>query len=399
MAVQIDNFCGFETQGVEEASSVTGSPIITVGQRTGGAACRITSGVDYDLPWTADGLSDGSGNRGFGFAIQWDTVTADATEAIYLDDAGAGGAHIKFNIHTDGTLRVTDQAGTGKLFSIDALVAEKKYYVELFFSNSSSGTGTLFIDKVQQDTVVDGDWQINGGSSNVLVHFGHDGTNDYEVDDVYIASSLVGGASDLLGPIEVYMKQGAQTGTTPDIATASTGVLDEGSWDLASETPLNEQSQAAAASYTSTDDDGGMVYADGSGDKSGPNGDDRFLGTTIKAIKGIWRTARSGGGGTAQFGLVGNAGGAGSDREETADLDIGTGYGNFAYLTETAAVLPSLTENAAIGFRKGAGGQDMDVAEMWLMILTVPAAPTITALSDSDLEYPDQNYFVGPFEI
>ncbi len=95
----------------------------------------------------------------------------------------------------------------------------------------------------------------------------------------------------------------------------------------------------------------------------------------------------------------GNDGGAAADIETTADLDITTGYINYEFITEIAATLPSLTEHAAIGFSKDGGGQHLDVAEIWCMILVVPGVPDITALSDTDLEYPDQNYFVGPHEV
>ena len=404
MVLTVNNFTGFGTEGYEELSDTTGSPPInTVKHKSGNAALELEGLDTVEFPWVRGGVTDAGADYIFGIVFKQELVTPGAwTVASVKDDIGIEIFRIRGNSSGQIELR-GDPAGSDTLLDTSSVLVFGQFYVVEVYAqiNNASANWEWFINNVSEGSGSGADLtagnSFGGVSSSIL--FGSPGTGDVSyLDAVYVLSGATA-ASDRLGPFEVYMKQGAQIGTTPDIATASTGVLDEGSWDLASETPLNEQTQGNAASYTSTADDGGMVYADGSGDKLGPSSDDRFLGTTIKAIKGIWRMARSGGGGTAQFGLVGNDGGAGSDREETTDLDIGTGYANFEYLTETAAVLPAITENAAIGFRKGSGGQDMDMAEMWLMILTVPAAPDITALSDSDLEYPDQNYFVGPHEI
>ncbi len=412
MVLTVNNFTGFETQGAEESSALTGTPTYDpVSIPTGGSALLCISSQAFSLPWVVGGVSDAGVKYIFGFKFNKLGENSSSVPSIRVLDDSAG-VILAIDKETDGTFTLQNAVAI-EISTTVVLAADENHYFEVYADlNSASGDWEWFVDGVSIDSGSSADFTDGnafGGSASSLQMFGDAGSGSpagHIFDDVYILSGATA-ASDRLGPVEVYMKQGAVgASATPDSSNSvlSDTDLDEGTWDLASETPLNEQSQTAAPSYTgsgSTND--GVSFADGSGDKLGPNSDDRFLGVTIKAMKGIWRMARSGGGTTAQFGIIGNDANGGtlvsSDLEVSADLDIGTGYANFEFLTETAATLPSLTEHAAVGFRKDGGGQDMDVAEMWCMILTVPAAPAITALSDSDLEYPDQNYFVGPFEI
>ncbi len=41
--------------------------------------------------------------------------------------------------------------------------------------------------------------------------------------------------------------------------------------------------------------------------------------------------------------------------------------------------------------------QDYQCQEQWAMLLHVPTAPSLSTLSAAD--FPDQNYYIGPFEI
>ena len=399
MVLTVNNFTGFETQGTEEASATGGIPTYPTDKpRSGAAYLNLDAATEsYTLDIATGGVTDAGDDYIIGFSVKFTSVTNDTTGFFGLTDAG--GEFGRVQMGASGILEVVDQAGTTVLSSTTTFIIDQQYYIELYFETDGTDNCELFVNNLSEDSVTDNSADfINSGAVSSIV-FRYDGTNTIAIDDVYILSGATA-ASDRFGPVEVYMKQGAQTGVSPDVTAALNDTdLDEGSWQLASETPLNEQSQTAAASYTGTVNASAVVYSDGAGDKLGPNGDDRFLGGTILAMKGIWRMARSGGGSTTQFGILGNDGGEGTDTGITSDLDLTAEFVNYETIKTSVTLMPTVTENAAIGFEKNSGGQDLDCAEMWVMLLFQPVAPTITALSDSDLEYPDQNYFVGPFEI
>ncbi len=398
MVLKINNLGGFETQGAEEASSTSGTPTYPMlSQRSGNVNLLLdVSAESYGAPWVSRGVTDAGTDYVITFLIRYGSTTQDATAHVEVKDS-AGTTILSITMGASAKLEVRDVAGSVAITATNAVGTTGWHLVQIYFEHVDSGAAELFIDGTSEGTAATTDFSAgNSLNASAELVWTHDGSNQIEIDCFSIQSGATA-SSDRLSNIEVYMKQGAQTGTTPDTSVLDDTILDEGTWEGASETPLDEETQDAAASYTGTVVAEGVVYADGSGDKLGPNGDDRFTGVTIKAMKGIWRMARSGGGGTAQFGEIGNDGGAASDIETTADLDLTTVYVNYEFLTETAATLPSLTEHAAIGFSKDGGGQDLDVAEMWAMILVAPNAPNVTDLADA--EWPDQNYHVGPFEI
>ncbi len=395
MALTINNFSGAETGGLEEISSAIGGVSSSaLNPHSGSYAYRLedADGIFF-VPFSV--VPDAGDDYVIGFSLNLSGVPPSTTIALLrLTDSG-GSFFIEVRYNTAGSFQIINALGNSVGASPGGLSAGSGHFIELYFQHAAFGSAELFVDGDSIISVSLRDF-TDGGTFNNIRFLNTTGSGvDLEIDDFYFLSGATA-ASDRLGPVEVYMKQGAQTGTTPDTSALADTTLDEGTWDLASETPLNEQSQAAAPSYTGGTA-AGVVYADGSGDKLGPNGDDRFTGVTIKAMKGIWRMARSGGGGTTQVGEIGNDGGAASDIESSPDLDITTGYANYEFLTETAATLPALTEHAAIGFSKDGGGQHLDVAEMWAMTLVVPSAPNITDLAGA--EWPDQNYHAGPFEI
>ncbi len=394
MALTINNFVGFETQGLEESSSTSGSPDINTTIHRSGAACLVMdASTDLLNVSCFSGAADAGNDYIIGFAYR--APTRLAGEEIISVDADDSVLAVGLRINANNGFDLIGPTASVDSSANDLWEAGKWQYIEIWFEFLETANAKVFLDGVEiiNSTARD---RITAGTVLDVISINSDSSIVKLYDDIYFLSGAAD-ETDRLGPVEVYMKQGAQTGTAPDTSALADTTLDEGDWENASETPLDEETQTAAASYTGGTVQEGVVYADGSGDKLGPNGDDRFTGVTIKAMKGIWRMARSGGGGTAQFGEIGNDGGAASDIETTADLDITASFANYEFLTETAATLPTLSEHAAIGFSKDGGGQDLDVAEMWVMLLVVPNAPNVTDLADA--EWPDQNYHVGPFEI
>ncbi len=408
MAVEdATNFVGFETRGLEEANRATvGSPVAntSVPVRTGSSSLKLlgaTTAPEYSL-----GNISPSGTPGdiIGFQFHTNNITPTADVDFYEVEDTSAGIPIILRLKTDGDVDLIRDGSVAATVT-SPFTANHWHLVEVgSYVNATLGVFIVDIDGVNHldESGVD-TFASATVTDKVTLRGGTTTGEDIAIDDlVYRDESSSGNVirSEFFSPVEVYMKQGAQIGATPDTSDLADTDLDEQTWQLVSETPLNEQAVGSASAGYTGGASAGVVYADGSGDKLGPNGDDRFLGTTIKAVKAIGRMSRGGGGATDQFLQVGNDGGAASDLSQSADLDLSNGaYTNESHLVNTAAVLPSLTEHAAIGFSKNAGGQDLDVAEMWCMILTVPAAPTITALSDSDLKHPDWNSFVGPFEV
>jgi len=111
----------------------------------------------------------------------------------------------------------------------------------------------------------------------------------------------------------------------------------------------------------------------------GPNTDARITyDEGIVAMKGAWRIARSGGGGSTHYGLLGNTGTAIGTGDRTPDLDPATAPANYFMVRETN--LPLSTEYLRIGFEKDNGGQDLICYDMLAQILyvtevVVPTAP------------------------
>ncbi len=401
MVLTVNNFVGFETQGPEELNFTEGTITFpTTGSASGSAVMLLDADTDkVHVPWTASTVTDAGGSYIIGFRIKFLSGLQDINTFLQiLETSSEASLLMHLEVGIARRILLTGHTGGALSTASETIKVNHWMYIEIWFTHTGTNDSVeMFVDGVSVLSSSTQDFLNSPGiTEDSRIFFNHDGSNNIEVDDVYILSGA-SSASDRLGPIEVYMKQGAQTGTTPDTSALADTTLDEGTWEGASETPLDEETADAAASYTGTVVAAGVVYADGSGDKLGPNGDDRFTGGTIKAMKGLWRMNRSGGGATAQFGEIGNDGGVASDIETSADLDITASYANYEFLTETAVTFPTLAEHAAIGFSKDAGGQDLDVAEMWAMFLVVPNAPNVTDLADA--EWPDQNYYAGPFEI
>ena len=399
MALTVNNYTGFETQGLEEASASTGSLAFTDKVMTGGGTLSSASGnPEYTLPWITRGVTDAGGKYIFGLRFFKEGNNAQVIVNVH-DDIDS--PILTLRLSGTGFLELEDAVGSNLDTSASALVDNQTYYIEVYADlNNASGDWEWFIDKISEGSNSGADFTdgnaFASATSGLLLRVPTTSGANFHIDDVYILSGATA-ASERLGPAEIYAKQGAQIGVTPDTSALADTDLDEARWELASETPLIEQAQGTASAGYTGGAAAGVVYAHGAGDKLGPNKDDRFLGGTILAIKGIVRAGRGGGGATDQFMEIGNDGGAASDILQSADLDLANGaYTTEEFLTETAAALPTITEHAAIGMSKNGGGQDLDIAEMWLMILVARNVPQLDNLSQA--QSPDQNSFVGPFE-
>ena len=123
-----------------------------------------------------------------------------------------------------------------------------------------------------------------------------------------------------------------------------------------------------------------------------PDGD-----ANIVAMKGIWHAERDNGSDPGFTNYVGNDGGAAADMV-SANPVLTTAALNYFLVSSDVDALPKNNELLRQGIGKGSGGRDYHLYEMWAMLLVCPNIPDGDLALLSDTDFPDQNYFVGPFE-
>lgn len=368
MALQINNFTGFETQGNEEAAATTGSPSYpTTGQRSGNSNLRFTGADAYVLPWVAN-VSDAGANYIFRFAFKIDTSIGSL--CFILDDTGS--AIFDVRIVTGGNLTIRD-ANASDLDTSSATYNDGSWHTVTVYAalNSASADWEWFIDGTSEGSgsgadLTDGN--AFGSSSSGIQFQGSSGiTKDF--DDVYILSGATA-ASDRLSDCEVFGYQnGAGNTATPDgglsgVGTSGGDALDTGTWDIIDDTPRTgtDSAQYTAAGAGSVDTDHST--------RGGPSGDSNVDGdSNIKAIKGVWRLERNNGAGTTHSIGMGDSG----DTDVAATtVSLNTAEETFEWLRETN--LPTASQFIRQGFGRGSGGRDILCHEMWAMVLHVPSA-------------------------
>jgi len=228
------------------------------------------------------------------------------------------------------------------------------YYVEICFDcNSTSGDYEVFINNVSA---------ISGTGMNFTARAGTDvpnglhfeGFNDMDVtiDDVYVLTGATSSA-DRLGPIGIVPYRNADASATADAGNA----LNVGTW-----IGVNRQyvSGPTTAEYTATNS-GGSVDCNSTGNwvdsgrpQAGPFGDGANHSGAIVAMGGWWKVSRSGGGGSAHYGLIGNST---DGTMQTQDFDPGTTPTNYTFCTTNATYLPTSSDYLRNGFQT-TGGQD-----------------------------------------
>lgn len=391
MALTLNEFLGFETGGLEEASATSGTPDATetVIVRSGARSLAMNATADqYDFDPLAHVSSGGTGNvLGFAFYTTDKTPASNTTIVVIGDSTDADVLNLV--LETDGDIVVNDNTGATTIN--DPLTENAWNYIELFWNHVDSGSWELFVNGTSVGSASSRD--MSGGGTLNLCSLRGTATGTFYYDDIYWLTGATA-ASDRLGDAEVFKYQSVKASATPDTSALADTVLQAGTWDKAGETPL----AATATNPEYTDTGAGVVYTDATnGSPEGPKNDARIDGdSNIKGMKGISNMKRAGGGGTDHFIHMGNDGGAASDLLKSADLDPTTAFVNYFLFTESTTVMPKSTEYCAIGFEQS-NAQDYECQEQWVMLLHVPTDPALTKLSDSS--FSNQNYYHGPFEI
>jgi hypothetical protein len=380
MALTLNNFIGFETGGLEEASQTAGSPSATTSDvRTGSYALSCPANADQYL-FDPHIVADAGTDYVVGFAIKFSSFSAGTffrarddddpvREIISVEITGTDPYNLRIS---DG---ITDWDGSTNLET------DKWYYIEVWWESTGTDNATLFLDGASEITATSGDFDT-GFNLNEYQFIAI--TNlTFFVDDIYAMSGATG-TGDFLGPRTEVL--GAYQNTAED-ATDQGSALNNGTWADVGHTPFFDGTQAdyqqngAIAGYTICDE----------GNRAGPAGD---APGTITGAKYIHRMARTNGSSpTTLDKSYGNSVDGVTSKDMASVLLVA--YANFFEVSEAAGVVPTNSENFAFGMgQTGSGGRDVLAHEMCGMLLHVhPALSTTLA----DMNFPDQNYYLGPF--
>ncbi len=368
MALTLNNFTGFETQGAEEASAIGGTPTYpTTDVRSGGACLLLDGSSDsYTLPWVASGVTDAGGDYIFGGAVKFASLTEDIGGFIDIRD-DLGGGLLRLRVGASGKIELSDNSATVVITSTNAVGTSAYHFIEVYFEFvGTNANAELFIDGVSEGTTSTGDFLASGTSVDILRCL-HDGSNNVRFDDIYILSGAAS-AADRFGDFSVKTYQ-----NTAEDATDQGDALADGTWALVSETPSNSGT-SNDASYVDTGNLTGSTIMD-EGDRAGPSGDSDVTGATIKGAKFISNLKRTSGGGRDHKILYGNdSDWASTSQAATADLGLTVDYVIHEVLTVDTNLVPTSSESFQQGFSKSAtAGQDIFCGDQWAMLGYVPA--------------------------
>ncbi len=377
MALIINNFWGAETGGLEELSASSGGNASSIVVKTGNYSYLLSSAPSNHNFAPFESVADAGGK----YIVKFDfnlTSVGSASHAVGFFQLAEGAApFLELAVHdTSNDLLILDATGSTIRTITQPFTADEWIELILVFEHSASGTVELFIDGVSQgeDTAQD----LTDGGTFDTITFRRTTINvaPYNYDNIVFQSGATA-ASDRLGGCEVIAYRSTLASVTPDWAqTASLALsaLEAGQWADTQEIPFSETNVGSyndatlRAGGVDTNDSGGSA---GTG---GPNTDANIDGdSNIKAMKGVWRLQRSGGGATAQLVALSNSGEATTDAQvdSSGDLDITTGYVNY-FLVVEGSFTPTSSEYGRIGLNKSTGGQDLDCSDMLFQVLHVP---------------------------
>ena len=378
MVASFRSINGFETGGLEESHATQGAPSVqSTIKRSGGYALELAPAATqawYDAYNIAFNQSSGLSDTIIGFSLRLTDTTPGAQFSFYEARGTAGGGKVLswgLRLETDGDLVLLDEVGAAAATATAPFTADTHHFIEIFYN-------TVSADSVTFKIYVDGTQVINVSGVNadadslVFSRFqGADstaGNPTVYIDDFYTLSTITD-ENDKLGNFVVLNYQ-----TTDEDATDLGDALENGTWALVSETPVNEGTSNDAG-YTSTPKAGGTQTD--SGARPGPSGDTRITGTpTIKAALWIHRLLRGTGAASTHQKRYGNSGDGMTDTTVT----LTTSYQNFGTFSEAATVIPTASEYFQHGFNVS-GAQDITCAEIWAMLGFVPGSAFTAAMA------------------
>jgi len=378
MALKLNNLWGAETGGLEEISGTIGSPTVSssVKHAAGDYSYQLPSGTSIFLdPFDAN-IASGGNKFIFGCWIYLTDATPASVKSLFYFDESPVNSVGSVAITTGGTVIILDANNSTVRTTGTTLSDATWYFFEFYMEYGTSGACELFIDGVSQGTNSGVDF-ADAGFSFALVKIGNHDSTIY-VDDMYFMSGCSSSA-DRLGGCEVYAYRSSASGFDWEWGTA----LDIGTVANMQNVPFND---STTGGYATSNEARGLAYCNdvgGSAGTGGPYTDTNITGS-LKAVKGVWRGKRSGGGGTTHQGTLGNSVASpvlGVDYTYSTVFALSTSLATYRYVMSginspgLGPVMPDPTagEYLSIGLVKSSGGQDWICSDMLGMVLHVPA--------------------------
>ena len=370
-------FAGMETGGLEEWTAINGSPSVdTSVVRTGNYALKISVTGDY-VEYDDSNILD---DQVYGFGFYTEDATPAADRIIFQAYNPSDNLQYEIVLLSSGKLRIRRYV-LGVPYNHDGttILNDKQWYwIELYWYPNYNGEFQLNLDSFSEITASNID-TLEGSAMTAYVRL-HGAAEVFYYDDYYQYEScasvedFLGPRTEVLGPFQNTAEDATDQGTT----------LDQGTWADTGDTPGNDE--ATPAGYTG-DAESGYTICD-EGNRDGPAA---LITGTAKGAKWIHRLSRGNGSGTTHSKVYGKNTSTTSETEE-----LSSSWENFFTVSEDTTYMPnSNTDKFTQGFAKSAGGRDIYCAEMWAFLLHV--APDPSTLDLSDMDFPDQNYYLGPF--
>ena len=371
MALTLNKFVGFETQGNEEASSVEGTPSAeTTNVRTGTSSLKLEVGDHFVVSMFEDIADAGTGYVvGVGFRTNG---TSGSTILVVYEDATEGLPVLSINWTSARTLRLRDSVNNQIAVS-GVLNLDQYYYIEVYFQHSASADWEYFIDNSSIDSGSGADLDRTGTLDTLRLR--SVSTDIRLFDDFYFLSGATA-ASDRYGDFAVKAYQ-----NTAEDGTDQGDTLADGTWALVSETPGNNGT-SNDAQYQDTGNLTGSTIMD-EGTRAGPSGDSDVIGSTIKGAKFLGTYMRGTGGGRTHSMLTGSDETVSGFPQATTTIALTTDYVVHERLVESGvAEVPTSSDFFQMGFSKSAtAGQDIFCGDQWAMLGYVPAAGAVPIIN------------------
>jgi len=368
----VNNFWGAETEGLEEVSATSGTVAAnTANARTGRAAYAVTgaSGAWVILNAFESVADAGGGGGAAGYAVGFGFKASVDSGASTLLASVRDGTNLMFrlSITSTGGLRVNDANNTFVAGSTGVDVVDSTYhYIEFWFQDSATGACEVFVDGTSVISSTGNDFNTGTAAADILL-YGTSATAVY-FDDIYFIS----GASDsgaCQGDAEVIQYRINNGALSPSESAGDSS--DSGGWNNSAEVPFSDTLQTVYSSSAAESGGNGTTRTG----EIGPYSDTNITGDIV-AMKGVWRMARDGGGGTDHFGRFGRFWSGTATSLDTPDLNPSTAMANYMYVSDNTAYLPTTAYYGFIGMKKSAGGQNFEWGDGSFQILHIPLQQT-----------------------
>jgi hypothetical protein len=354
MALQLDNFCGFETQGGHELTVSTGTPgyDTTIFRGFGATSLLLTgsAGENVDLASNAGTTSAGTGKI-VSFYFRASSVNG-SNNFLQARTSSASIWSLAINVSDDGKISFAGNASASVVITINTW-----HLIQVYWDNVASGAVTIYVDGVEAINLTGEDmsgtleaYRFNNSSASATHHY-----------DDFACWSGAAGVSEFLADYSIKKYQAKGTSLTE-----GGDALTNGTWDATGDTPGVDDADGTAAEYDGGALSGWITTDAGSETDVGPNTDSDV--DTIVGAKWVHRLKRGTGSGTTHNAYVGNSGDGVTAKTKT----VGASYGNHMTLSVAAGEMPTTNEYFRSGFGKGAGGREIFCAEQWAMLLFEP---------------------------